>query len=211
MHSDRRILPPVMRSARNPASARPSRLGPAQTHSQGQSQNPCRPLLHRLPHMPAQYAGIYGARKLLSVRRVSQTNMWATRPGSKRQQITVYRDATLHFTNSGSIFSSTVKASSYLTNAQCASSSGHCGTAPVGFVAVSSGPTSLEVLTKAVTANSTISVTFDSSVSIPGVTCSTMFTNGYITQRNPGSSFMLNVTATPPSGTYACFSYLVVN
>jgi hypothetical protein len=104
------------------------------------------------------------------------------------------------------------RAAAYLTAANCASSASPaiCGSAAAGSVAVAASSTSVVVQTTAVTANSQIILTFDSSLKAKlGVTCNTTFAQGYITARTPDTSF--TITASPPSTNPACFNYEIIN
>jgi hypothetical protein len=104
------------------------------------------------------------------------------------------------------------RAAAYLTAANCASSASPalCRSAAAGSVVVAASSTSVVVQTTAVTANSQIILTFDSSLGTKlGVTCNTTFDQGYITARTPGTSF--TITASPPPTNPACFSYEIVN
>jgi hypothetical protein len=100
----------------------------------------------------------------------------------------------------------------YGTLANCGSSSSAavCGSAAAGSVVVAAGATSVLVKTSAVTANSQIILTFDSSLGKRlGVTCNTTFDQGYVTARTPGVGF--TITASAPTTNPACFSYQILN
>jgi hypothetical protein len=104
------------------------------------------------------------------------------------------------------------RAAVYLTAANCSSTASPalCGSAAAGSVVVAPTSPSVVVHTTAVTLNSEIILTFDSSLKTKlGVTCNTTFDQGYITARTPGESF--TITASPPSTNPACFSYEIIN
>lgn len=86
-----------------------------------------------------------------------------------------------------------------------------CGAAPAGSVVVAAVATTVVVNTTAVTANSQILLTFDSSLGARlGVTCNTTVPTVYsVSARTAATSFTL--TATAPAVNPACFSYMVIN
>jgi hypothetical protein len=97
-----------------------------------------------------------------------------------------------------------------LSNCSSNSSPAACGSASAGSVVVAAGATSVFVKTSAVTANSQIILTFDSSLGKKlGVTCNTTFDQGYVTARAPGLGF--TITASAPTANPACFSYQIIN
>jgi hypothetical protein len=86
-----------------------------------------------------------------------------------------------------------------------------CGSAAAGSVVVGAGSGSVLVDTTAVTANSQIFVTFDSSLGATlGVTCNTTYSAPYVSARRTGESFTISV-ASRPRANPACFSYSVIN
>ena len=86
-----------------------------------------------------------------------------------------------------------------------------CASDVSGSVGIPAGTTSVVVDTTAVTANSQILVTFDSSLgSKLGVTCNTTFVAPFISARTAGTSFTISVTAAPSTNP-ACFSYTILN
>lgn len=97
-----------------------------------------------------------------------------------------------------------------LGNCSSSSSPAICGSAAAGSVVVAARATSVFVKTSAVTANSQIILTFDSSLGKKlGVTCNTTFDQGYVTARTPGVGF--TITASAPTMNPACFSYHIIN
>lgn len=100
------------------------------------------------------------------------------------------------------------------TTSNCASTASPavCAAAPVGAVAVAAGSTTLVVNTSAVTANSLILITFDSSLGaqLGAITCNTTFTSAYVSARTAGTSFTITVSAAPVTNK-ACFSYTIIN
>lgn len=100
------------------------------------------------------------------------------------------------------------------TTANCNSSASPavCGSAPAGSVALANGDTTLTVNTSAVTADSQIFVTEDSSLGARlGVTCNTATNRNYrISARTPGANFTIKSNSIPAM-TKACLSYWVVN
>jgi len=101
----------------------------------------------------------------------------------------------------------------YGTLANCSSSSSPaiCGSAAAGSVVVATDATSVFVKTSAVTANSEIILTFDSSLGTKlGVTCNRTFDQGYVTARDPGVGFTI-AAASAPTTNPACFSYQITN
>jgi hypothetical protein len=80
-----------------------------------------------------------------------------------------------------------------------------------GAVVVAAAATTVQVNTTAITANSQILLTFDSSLSTKlSVTCNTTLPTVYsVTARVPATSF--TITATAPITNPACFSYLIIN
>lgn len=104
-------------------------------------------------------------------------------------------------------------ASVYDTETNCSSSSSPavCAKAAGGSFTVAAGATTIVVNTSAVTANSQILVTFDSSLGTKlGVTCNATVPALFgVTARSAATSFTL--TSTSPITNPACFSFLVVN
>lgn len=86
-----------------------------------------------------------------------------------------------------------------------------CGSSQGGFVTIAAAATTKVVNTTSVTANSQISLTFDSSLGTKlAVTCNTTLAPPYITARTAGVSFTIT-TAAAPTTNPACYSYTVVN
>jgi hypothetical protein len=97
------------------------------------------------------------------------------------------------------------------TNCSSAASPAVCVAAAAGSIVVAASATSVVVNTTAVTANSQIIVTYDSSLGAKlGVTCNATEPALYgVTARTAGTSFTLSSSA--PSANPACFSYAVIN
>lgn len=107
-----------------------------------------------------------------------------------------------------------VKVGSFGTVSNCSSSASPavCGFAPAGSVAMPTGGSTLVVNTSAVTANSQIFISEDSSLGTRlGITCNTGTGRNYvINARISGTSFTIKSSANP-SGNKACLSYFIVN
>lgn len=106
-----------------------------------------------------------------------------------------------------------VVVSSYGTLSNCSSSSSPaaCGSAAAGSVMIAPGSSSVVVDTTAVTANSQITLTFDSSLgSKLGAACNIRPQQPYVTARTAGRSFTISVpnnfTTNP-----GCISYSITN
>ena len=100
---------------------------------------------------------------------------------------------------------------STLTNCTSSTSPAVCATAPEGAAVIATGETSVVVNTTAVTANSNISLTFDSSLSSRlGVSCNKIFSQPYVTARIAGTSFSVTVGSAPSSNPL-CFTYRIGN
>lgn len=107
----------------------------------------------------------------------------------------------------------TLVAAAYNSGTNCNSSASPavCGSAIAGSVALASGGTTLVVNTTAVTANSQILLTDDSSLGTRlSVTCNTTIPTSSVSARTAGTSFTITVAAAPVTNP-ACFSYLIVN
>lgn len=108
---------------------------------------------------------------------------------------------------------STITANAYATTTNCSSAASPavCGSAAAGSVVVAAAGTTVVVDTSAVTANSQIFLTFDSSLGTKlGVTCNVTEPALYgVSARSATTSF--TITATMPSVNPACFSYFIVN
>lgn len=101
----------------------------------------------------------------------------------------------------------------YLTSTNCADSAGAaaCGSAAAGSVVIDAGTTSVVVSTTAVTANSQITPTFDSSLGTRlGVTCNATIALPAITARTAGASFTITVAVAPITNP-ACYGYTIRN
>ena len=103
---------------------------------------------------------------------------------------------------------------SVATSSNCSSSTSPavCGSAPSGSVAMATGGSTLVVDTTAVTANSQILVTEDSSLGTRlGITCNTTTGRVYtISARTAGTSFTIKSSANPATNK-ACLSYSIIN
>ena len=106
-----------------------------------------------------------------------------------------------------------IDAGAYLTGTNCSSSASPavCGSAAAGSVAIPITTGVLVVNTSAVTANSQILLTFDSSLGTKlGITCNATEPALYgVSDRSTGVSF--TITATAPAVNPACVSYFIVN
>lgn len=97
------------------------------------------------------------------------------------------------------------------TNCSSSASPAVCSAAPVGSVVIAASATSVVVNTSAVTANSQILITFDSSLGTKlGVTCNTTYAAPYVTARSAATSFTISV-GTAPTTNPACYSFEVIN
>lgn len=121
-------------------------------------------------------------------------------------------------TISGKTITSAVSVSSalYASTTNCADSAGAaaCGAAPAGAFVIDAGSTSTVVSTTAVTADSEIFVTFDSSLGTRlGVTCNTDAATAAfpsITARTAATSFTVTISGTLTTNP-GCFNYFIVN
>lgn len=101
----------------------------------------------------------------------------------------------------------------YTINGNCSSSAAPaaCGTSASGSVVVAAAATTVTVNTTAVTANSQIQLTFDSSLGTKlGVTCNTTPVQPTVSARTAGTSFAITVPSAPVTNP-ACFSYTIMN
>jgi hypothetical protein len=107
-----------------------------------------------------------------------------------------------------------LKTNSLSTVSNCVSSASPavCGSAPAGSVAMATGGDTLTVNTTAVTANSQIMITEDSSLgSRLGITCNTTVNRTYsISSRTASTSFTIK-SSNNPNTNKACLSYWIVN
>ncbi len=103
-------------------------------------------------------------------------------------------------------------AASTASNCNSTASPATCGAAPAGSVAMSTGTDTLVVDTTAVTANSQILITEDSSLgSRLGITCNTGTNRAYtISARTASTNFTVKSTNNPVTNK-ACLSYWIVN
>jgi hypothetical protein len=108
----------------------------------------------------------------------------------------------------------TINAAKYKTGTNCADNAGAaaCDSASSGAVVIDAGATTVVVSTTAVTANSRITITEDSSLGTElGITCNTSLTRTYaISARTAGTSFTINTSAAPVTNA-ACLTYRIVN
>jgi len=106
-----------------------------------------------------------------------------------------------------------VTAPTYSTSGNCSSSTSPavCSSYASGSVAMAAAATTLVVNTTAVTANSQILLTFDSSLGTKlGVTCNTTTPSLYrVSARTAATSFTITATASVTNP--ACFSYTIIN
>jgi hypothetical protein len=100
----------------------------------------------------------------------------------------------------------------YLTATNCANSGGTCGSAAAGHVSIAASATTVTVSTTAVTANSEIEITEDSTVgSLLSVTCNTTVARTYaVSTRTAGTSFVITASAAPVTNP-ACLGYTIKN
>lgn len=106
-----------------------------------------------------------------------------------------------------------VQRESQLTLANCSSSASPavCSAAYAGSVTVAASATTKVVNTTAVTANSQILLTFDSSLGTKlSVTCNTTYTDAWVSARTAATSFTITVASAPTTNP-ACFSYRIIN
>jgi hypothetical protein len=100
------------------------------------------------------------------------------------------------------------------TNCSSAATPAVCGSAMSGSVVVAAGATTVVVDTTAVTANSQILLTFDSSLGtkLGSITCNTTFDQPWVTARTAATSFTVTVTNVPVGGANpVCLSYQIIN
>lgn len=106
-----------------------------------------------------------------------------------------------------------LQGASYLTATNCSSSASPavCGSAASGSVVVAAAATTVVVNTTAVTANSQVQLTFDSSLGTKlAVTCNTTVVQPTVSARTGGTSFTITLP-TAPTTNPACFSYTIIN
>jgi hypothetical protein len=106
-----------------------------------------------------------------------------------------------------------IAGATYNTQTNCSSSASPatCASASAGGVTVAPSATTEVVYTTAITANSQVLLTFDSSLGVRlGVTCNSAAVQGTISARTARTSFTIKLP-TAPSTNPACFSYLIVN
>lgn len=115
--------------------------------------------------------------------------------------------------SSGSLLVTGMTASTYATGTNCSSSASPavCAAAASGSVAVPASGTTLVVDTTAVTANSQILLTFDSSLGTKlSVTCNTTINQPSVSARTAATSFTItmsgSITTNPD-----CISYMIIN
>lgn len=110
-------------------------------------------------------------------------------------------------------FTAGLSGATYLTATNCSSSAAPavCASAAAGSVVVAAAGTTVTVNTTAVTANSQIFVTYDSSLGTKlSVTCNVTEPALYgVTARTAATSFV--ITSSSPVTNPACFSYFIVN
>jgi hypothetical protein len=97
------------------------------------------------------------------------------------------------------------------TNCASSASPAVCGSAWAGRVVVAAASGSVVVDTTAVTANSEIQITFDSSLGAAlSVTCNTTYDAPYVSARTAGTSFTISAVSNPSTNP-ACYSYTINN
>ena len=128
----------------------------------------------------------------------------------------IWSDGTNYFAavNEGSnpTFSS-MKSGQLLTTSNCSSAAAPaaCGSAPSGSVVVAASATTVVVDSTAITANSQVQLTFDSSLGTKlSVTCNTTPVQATVSARTAATSFTITVP-TAPTTNPACFSYTIIN
>jgi hypothetical protein len=107
----------------------------------------------------------------------------------------------------------TLSALTYSSVTNCADSAGAaaCTAAPAGSFVVDAGATSTVVSTTAVTANSEIVVTYDSSLGTRlSVTCNTTAEIPSVTARSASTSFTVTIPVAPTTNPL-CLSYNILN
>jgi hypothetical protein len=117
-----------------------------------------------------------------------------------------------NFNENGQIRSDTRHTATDLS-LSCTSSSSPsvCGSALSGAVVMAPGTRSLVVRTTAVTANSEIVLTFDSSLgSRLGVVCNTTYNAPWVSNRTASTDFRISVLSAPGTNP-ACYTYLILN
>lgn len=108
----------------------------------------------------------------------------------------------------------TVRPLLYGSQSNCSDGAGAaaCSAAPAGSVVVDDGATTVVVSTTAVTANSQILLTYDSSLGTKlGVTCNTNIVQPTVSARTAATSFTVTLSADPATANPACISYFIVN
>lgn len=99
------------------------------------------------------------------------------------------------------------------STANCSSSASPavCAAAPNGSVVIAAAATTVQVNTTAVTANSQIMLTPDSSLGTKlSVTCNTTYQTLMVTGRTAGSNFTITAGAAPTTNPL-CLSYQIIN
>lgn len=111
-------------------------------------------------------------------------------------------------------FGTSVVSTAYNTTTNCSSSAAPavCAAAAAGSVVIAAAGTTVTVNTTAVTANSQIFITEDSSLGTKlSVTCNTTIARTYaVTARTAATSFTITASAAPVTDP-ACLSYAIVN
>ncbi|MBX4206185.1 hypothetical protein KW784_00085 [Candidatus Parcubacteria bacterium] len=116
------------------------------------------------------------------------------------------------FSNNSTITTLSVGSLKTATNCSSSASPAVCGSASGGSVAMATGGSTLVVNTSAVTANSQILITEDSSLGTRlGITCNTTTGRIYtVSARTAGTSFTIKSSANPATNK-ACLNYWIVN
>jgi len=100
----------------------------------------------------------------------------------------------------------------FASQTNCSSSSGVCGSAPSGGITIAAAATTVTVATTAVTANSNINISEDSTMGTRlSVTCNTTLGRTYaVTTKTASTSFVITASAAPTTNP-ACLVYTIFN
>ena len=105
-----------------------------------------------------------------------------------------------------------IVAGGYATASNCNSNTtpARCGSAAAGSVAIPAGASSVEVNTTAVTPDSEILLTFDSSLSKRlNIKCAAALDESYVSSRTAGTGFRITVSVRRKDSN--CYSYQIIN
>lgn len=104
-----------------------------------------------------------------------------------------------------------VSADAFLTNFNCASAMGDCGTAAAGRVTIASGASTVTVTTTAVTPDSEVHIDENFSYGPKlGVKCNRSIDRKYVVSKQSQGSFVIE-TDKPPANDPACLSFSISN